>query len=73
MARRCEICGKGRQVGYHVSHAHNKNKKVWQANLQSIRAELPGGGTKRMLVCTRCLRTGVVKKAVHVPSADTSN
>jgi len=63
MARVCEICGKRRQVGYNVSHAHNKTKKVWNPNLQSVRAVVDGQ-VKRIRVCTRCIRSGKVVKAV---------
>ena len=34
MARRCEITGKGVQVGHHVSHANNKTKRRFMPNLQ---------------------------------------
>ena len=63
MARVCEICGKRRQVGYNVSHAHNKTKKVWNPNLQRVRAVIDGQ-VKRIRVCTRCIRSGKVVKAV---------
>ena len=68
MARTCEICGKGRQVGNNVSHANNRTKKVWQPNLQRVRAAIPGGGTRYMRVCTRCIRSGYVTKASQAPS-----
>jgi len=61
--RHCAICGKHPSVGNNVSHANNKTKRRWQPNLQEVRAAT-GGGTKRMLVCTRCLRSGRVTKAV---------
>ncbi len=61
MARRCDICGKGRQVGNKVSHSNNRSKKVWEPNLQRVKAEVNGKPT-RMVVCTRCLRDGCVTK-----------
>ena len=36
MARRCELTGKGPQVGHNVSHANNKTKRVFRPNLQAI-------------------------------------
>ena len=36
MSRRCELTGKGPQVGHHVSHANNKTKRVFRPNLQTI-------------------------------------
>jgi large subunit ribosomal protein L28 len=62
MARTCEICGKHRSVGNNVSHANNRTKRTWQANLQTVRAKV-SGGVRRVLVCTRCLRSGKVTKA----------
>ncbi|RPJ35240.1 MAG: 50S ribosomal protein L28 [Deltaproteobacteria bacterium] len=63
MARACEICGKRPQVGNTVSHANNRSKRRWYPNLQRVRA-IQGGTTRRIRVCTRCLRSGSVVKAV---------
>ena len=65
MARRCEICGKGPSVGNSVSHAHNLVKRRWLPNLQRVHAIIDGT-PKRILVCTRCIRSGKVTKAVRV-------
>ncbi len=62
MARVCEVCGKGPMTGNNVSHAHNKTKKVFNPNLQKIRVE-SNGAVKSMKVCTRCIRSGAVRKA----------
>lgn len=62
MAKQCEICGKKPVVGRTVSHAHNVGPRRFEPNLQSVRA-LIKGATKRMRVCTRCLRSGKVTKA----------
>ena len=61
MARICTICGKGRSVGNNVSHANNRTKRTWQPNLQRVRAKTDQG-VQRILVCTRCIRSGKVKK-----------
>ncbi len=63
MARVCEICGKGRQTGHNVSHANNKTKRVFLPNLKRVRSAV-AGGSRRLLVCTRCLRSERVAKAV---------
>jgi len=63
MARICEICGKGPRFGHNISHAHNLTKAVWYPNLQRVRTML-GSNVKRMRICTRCLRSGRVQKAV---------
>ena len=62
MARVCDICGKGPQFGNNISHAHNVTKRRWTGNLRPVRAKV-GGGTKRIRVCTSCLRSGKVVKA----------
>jgi len=65
MSRICDVCGKGPVVGNNVSHANNKTKKVWYPNLQRIRClDNKTGAVKRVKVCTRCLRSGFVKKAL---------
>ncbi|MBT8490890.1 MAG: 50S ribosomal protein L28 [Deltaproteobacteria bacterium] len=65
MARVCEVCGKKPSVGNKVSHANNKTKKIWYPNLQKFRVvNEKTGAIQRMRVCTRCLRSGFVKKAV---------
>lgn len=63
MARECSLCGKIRAVGNNVSHANNRTKRVFRPNLQTIRA-LINGATRRILACTRCIRSGKVTKAV---------
>ena len=63
MAKVCEICGKGRQVIMKVSHAHNRSKKVSNANVQKVRA-LVNGKPMRIRVCTRCIKSGFVTKPI---------
>ena len=63
MARECELCGKMRSVGNNVSHANNRTKRLFRPNLQTVRA-LINGATRRILACTRCIRSGKIKKAV---------
>lgn len=61
MARVCDICGKHAQNGNNVSHAHNKTKKLWQPNLQSVRHE-ESGSVRTIRVCTKCIKNGKVVK-----------
>ncbi len=62
MARVCDICGKGPQFGNKISHAHNVSKRRWNVNLRPVRAII-NGASKRVRVCTNCLKSGKVKKA----------
>ncbi|HDH86546.1 MAG: 50S ribosomal protein L28 [Deltaproteobacteria bacterium] len=61
MSKVCEICGKRPIVGNNVSHAHNKTKRRWHPNLQTLRVKVKGQ-TKKITVCTRCLRSGLAYK-----------
>jgi large subunit ribosomal protein L28 len=54
--------------GNRISHAHNISRRVWNPNLQNVRA-LVQGRAKQMKVCTRCLKAGKVQKAVRKPAA----
>lgn len=62
MSNRCEMCGKAPRVGNNVSHANNKTKRVWYPNLQQVRHVGKDGSVRRIRVCTRCIRTGLVVK-----------
>lgn len=63
MASVCEVCGKGMMSGNNVSHSHVKTKRKWKPNIQRVRA-LVKGEVKRVNVCTRCLRSSSVERAV---------
>ncbi|HSO09170.1 50S ribosomal protein L28 [Desulfoprunum benzoelyticum] len=62
MAKVCQICGKGPETGNNVSHAHNKTRRRWLPNLKRVRAVMVNGGTQRVKICTRCLRSGAIIK-----------
>ena len=62
MARCCDICGKGPAAGSSVSHAHNVTKRRFLPNLHKVRIK-DGGRTRRVLVCSSCLKAGKVAKA----------
>ncbi|MEW6600469.1 MAG: 50S ribosomal protein L28 [Nitrospirota bacterium] len=59
----CEICDKKRTTGKNVSHANNKTNRIFLPNLQRVKVQTDRG-VKRVYVCTRCLRSGKIKKAV---------
>lgn len=63
MANRCEICGKGPATGHNVSHANNRTKRTFKPNLHRVRA-IVDGARRRIKVCTTCLTSGKVRKAV---------
>ena len=61
---KCFVCGKGPMAGQNVSHANNKTKRTFKANLQGVRA-LVSGRPQNIVACTRCIRGGKVEKAVR--------
>jgi large subunit ribosomal protein L28 len=63
MANICEICAKGEASGFNVSHSNLKTKRTWKPNIQRVRA-LVNGEVQRVNVCTRCLRSGKVQRAI---------
>ncbi len=62
MSQVCDVCGKGPQSGNNISHAHNVSKRRWNINLRPVKAAVKGG-SKKMRVCTACLRSGKITKA----------
>ena len=65
MSRETEVCGKKPSTGNSVSHANNKTKKTWLPNLKKLRCiDGKTGSAKRIKACTRCIRSGFVKKAM---------
>ena len=62
MASVCEICNKKPSFGMSVSHSHRRTRRRWNPNIQRVRAVI-NGSTKRIDVCTGCLKAGKVTKA----------
>ena len=76
MSRVCDICGKGPSTGNVVVrkgspkykggiglHTTGITKRRYLPNLQTVRTTDGKGNTKRMTVCTRCIKNGKVTKA----------
>ena len=65
---KCAVCNKSVHFGNAVSHSHRRSNKMWKPNLKSVRVKV-NGGTKKMYVCTSCLRSGKVERAQeHITS-----
>lgn len=65
MARKCKISGVARQTGNRVSHAKNRRKHVFKANLQSRKVFIPEENrTVKIQVSTRVMRT-IDKLGLH--------
>ena len=63
MGKFCEVCGKGVKYGNNVSHSNRKTRRTWAPNTQRVRV-MVDGTPKRMFVCTRCLRSNKVERAL---------
>ncbi|HEY8361597.1 MAG TPA: 50S ribosomal protein L28 [Tissierellaceae bacterium] len=63
MARVCEICGKGKVFGNKVSFSNKKSSRTWSPNIRRVKVII-NGETRRINVCTRCLRSGYVERAL---------
>ena len=59
----CEATGKRRQVGNNVSHANNRTKRVFKANIQRVKIVDENGTVRRAYVSTKALKSGLVQKA----------
>ena len=63
MGKSWEGCQKGAMGGHNVSHANRKSNRVWLPNTQRVRVTVDGTVRHRN-VCTRCLRSGKVERAL---------
>jgi len=63
MAKSCEICQKRAAHGNNVSHSNRKTKRTWAPNIQHVRVIVDGTPCTRY-VCTKCLRSGKVERAL---------
>jgi large subunit ribosomal protein L28 len=60
---KCEICSKDVQFSLQVSHSNRKTSRTFKPNIQTVRTNI-GGNTKKINVCTRCLKSGKVERAI---------
>ena len=63
MSKVCSVCGKKPTFGHNRSHSMVATKRRFDPNLQRVRV-LVDGVPRRAYVCTRCLKSGKVTKAV---------
>ena len=74
MPRECAICGKRVEVGYQYTYrglakhkggvgvkVTGKTKRKFRPNLQKVRS-VAGGTSRRVRVCTRCIKSGKIVK-----------
>lgn len=77
MSRKCEICGripgrgnakvergKAKYLGGNGRKTTGITKRYYFLNLQNVHIEKPEGGATTARVCTKCIRSGLVRKSV---------
>ncbi len=64
----CDICEKGvingRRISITRSQVSRRAKRSWKPNIQKVRIVEANGTHKTANVCTGCLRSGKVNRAV---------
>ena len=65
MGNRVQTRGKAKYLGGVGTKLTGITRRQFKPNLQRVRVSIPGGGNKRVRVCTQCIRSGAVIKAVR--------
>jgi large subunit ribosomal protein L28 len=78
MAKQCEVCGKGPQMGNQVTIRGKKKylggvgtkitgitRRQFKPNLQRVHVTGTDGKNRAQLVCTQCIRGGGIRKVVQ--------
>ncbi len=60
---KCNFCDKSVVFGLKLSHSNRKTNRTWKPNVRKVKAVV-NGTHKSVYVCTRCLRSGKVQRAV---------
>jgi large subunit ribosomal protein L28 len=73
----CEFCEKTKSVGNQITTRGKAkylggvgtkvtgiSRREFKPNLQRIKITTPNGTNKSVLICTRCLKKGIIRKAV---------
>ena len=60
---KCEFCDKGVVFGIRVSHSHRRSNRPWKPNVKRVQGDCQRHA-QALYVCTRCLRSGKVTRAV---------
>lgn len=60
---KCDVCSKDHLFGLRVSHSNRKTNRAWKPNVKKVRI-IDSGTPKSINICTRCLRSNKVTRAV---------
>ena len=65
---KCEVCDKSIQTGHRISitrsQVSRRANKMWRSNVKKVQIVEGNGNVRRAKVCTRCLRSNKVTRAV---------
>ena len=65
---KCEVCDKSIQTGHRISitrsQVSRRANKMWRSNVKKVQIVESNGAVRRAKVCTRCLRSKKVTRAV---------
>lgn len=60
---KCDVCSKETIFGNNVSHSVRRTSRSWKPNVKKVKV-VENGTPKSMNVCSRCLRSNKVTRAV---------
>lgn len=63
MSKQCDVCGKTPLKAAKLTFSHKQIVHRQIPNLQSVKVNI-NGQTKRLKVCTSCIKAGKVVKAI---------
>ena len=65
---KCEVCDKGILTGHRISitrsQVSRRANKTWRSNVKKVQVVDEKGTVRKAKVCTRCLRSKKVTRAV---------
>ncbi|MCL2501378.1 MAG: bL28 family ribosomal protein [Defluviitaleaceae bacterium] len=65
---KCEVCDKNILTGHRISitrsQVSRRANKIWRSNVKKVQILEKNGAVRRAKVCTRCLRSKKVTRAV---------
>ena len=65
---KCEVCDKSIQTGHRISitrsQVSRRANRMWRPNVKKVQIREANGTVRRAKVCTRCLRSNKVTRAI---------
>jgi len=65
---KCEVCDKGILTGHRISitrsQVSRRANKMWRSNIKKVQIVEGNGTVRKAKVCTRCLRSKKVTRAI---------